>query len=107
QIITQPTSQTVAPGANATFSVTATGTAPLSYQWQFNGQNLANNAYYIGATSNVLTIVGVAAVEVGSYRVIVSNSGGSTTSTSVGLGLQGCTPAPPGLIAWYKAEGNA
>jgi hypothetical protein len=107
QIITQPASQTVAFGANATFSVAATGTGPLSYQWQLNGQNLANNGHYVGATSSVLTIVGVAPVDVGTYRVIVSNSAGSTTSATAALAAQGCTPAPPGLIAWYKAEGNA
>jgi hypothetical protein len=41
-ITSQPQSQIVLPGANVTFSVTATGPAPLSYQWQFNGTNLPN-----------------------------------------------------------------
>src|SRR5207253_6083338 len=36
-ITTQPASQTVSTGQTATFTVTATGTAPLSYQWQKNG----------------------------------------------------------------------
>ena len=36
-ITTQPASQTVSTGQKATFTVTATGTAPLSYQWQKNG----------------------------------------------------------------------
>ena len=36
-ITSQPSSQSVATGAAATFSVVATGTAPLSYQWQIGG----------------------------------------------------------------------
>ena len=107
QITTQPASQTVALGTTASFSVVATGTAPLSYQWQLNGQNLVGNTHYVGTTSNVLTIAGVAPVDIGNYRVIVSNGGGSVTSATAALAAQGCTPAPPGLIAWYKAEGNA
>ncbi|HEX2711997.1 MAG TPA: immunoglobulin domain-containing protein, partial [Candidatus Acidoferrales bacterium] len=45
-IMTQPTSQTVPPGQTATFSVGATGTAPLSYQWRKNGVAIS------GATSS-------------------------------------------------------
>ena len=39
-ITAQPTNLSVVEGANASFSVTASGTAPLSYQWQFNGAAL-------------------------------------------------------------------
>ncbi|KAB2645128.1 MAG: immunoglobulin domain-containing protein, partial [Verrucomicrobia bacterium] len=45
---TQPTSQTVTAGANVNFNVTASGTAPLSYQWRLNGANIS------GATSATL-----------------------------------------------------
>ena len=48
-ITTQPANQTVSVGQTATFSVTATGTAPLSYQWQKNQVNIA------GATSSSFT----------------------------------------------------
>ena len=41
-ITVQPTSQTNGVGTTATLAVTATGTAPLSYQWQVNGTNLVN-----------------------------------------------------------------
>src|SRR5882762_3404018 len=40
-ITTPPASQTVTAGQTATFAVVATGTAPLSYQWQKNGANIA------------------------------------------------------------------
>jgi sugar lactone lactonase YvrE len=42
-ITTQPQSQTVAVGSNATFSVTVSGTGPFTYQWQLNGTNLPND----------------------------------------------------------------
>ena len=107
-ILSQPADTTVHLGANATFTVTAGGSAPLSYQWQFNGQNLANSAHIVGATSNVLTIVNAGFSDAGSYRVVISNAAGSISSFLVGLSLfESCAPAPPGLMAWYKAEGNA
>ena len=40
QILTSPSSQTVNVGSNVTFSVSASGTAPMSYQWLFNGGNM-------------------------------------------------------------------
>jgi len=49
-ISSQPTNLTVNVGSNATFSVGATGTPPLFYQWQFNATNLN------GATNSTLTI---------------------------------------------------
>ena len=51
-ITTQPQSQTVTAGANVTFSVAATGSGTLSYQWRRNGVNIAgaNSASYTLAT---------------------------------------------------------
>ncbi|MGA2175910.1 MAG: immunoglobulin domain-containing protein, partial [Verrucomicrobiota bacterium] len=42
-ITVQPQDQTVAVGGNVTFSVGVSGTAPFTYQWQFDGTNLANS----------------------------------------------------------------
>jgi hypothetical protein len=78
-ITTQPVSQTVAVGATVSFTVIATGTAPLSYQWQKNGANLA------GATSATLTLANVTSANAGSYRVIVRNSASAVTSTAATL----------------------
>ncbi len=74
-------SQVVPAGSNATFTVAATGTAPLSYQWEFNGVDIA------GATSATFTITNVTTANAGSYTVIVSNAEGSATSTSATLAL--------------------
>jgi glucose/arabinose dehydrogenase len=76
----QPASQTVAVGQSATFSVSASGTAPLSYQWQRNAADIAgaNNASY--------TLAGAAAGDSGAqFRVVVSNVAGSATSNAATL----------------------
>jgi len=73
-ITTQPQSQVVIAGTNVTLSVTATGTAPLSYQWQRNSVNLP------GATSPTLPLANVTRATTGSYVVQVSNPGGTTAS---------------------------
>lgn len=74
-IQTQPQSQTVTEGDNATFTVVATGTAPLIYQWYFN-----TNTTLVNATNTTLTITNADSGDVGSYSVVVSNSVGSVTS---------------------------
>jgi hypothetical protein len=76
----QPTAQSVPSGQSARFSVTATGSAPLSYQWLENGTALA------GATSSTYTTPTTTAADDGEmFSVMVSNSAGSVTSGSVRL----------------------
>jgi hypothetical protein len=57
------------------FSVGAAGTAPLAYQWRFNGTNIA------GATNSSLTIGVTVSANIGSYTVVVTNGSGSVTSS--------------------------
>jgi hypothetical protein len=78
-IATQPSSQTATQGLNATFSVVASGTEPLSYRWRFNGTALS------GATNSVLTLSNVQTNQGGSYTVVVTNSWGSVTSAMATL----------------------
>ena len=80
-IITQPQSQTVGYLSNATFTVTATGTAPLTYQWFFNGTNI------IGANATNLIVPNVSPTNTGNYLVVVSNISGSLTSQVASLSL--------------------
>ena len=61
-------------GSNVTFIVTATGTLPLSYQWRFNGTNLAY------ATASAYTCTNAQTTDAGSYSVVVSNIAGTATS---------------------------
>jgi alpha-tubulin suppressor-like RCC1 family protein len=64
-------------GTNVTFTVGATGTPPLAYQWQFAGTNL------IGATNASLSLVNIQPANSGSYQVIITNAYGSTNSSAI------------------------
>jgi hypothetical protein len=88
----QPQNITNRVGAVASFSVTATGTAPLNYQWQHEGTNLTDNAQFSGSLTNSLTITNLLTSDAGYYRVIVANSCGSITSTAAYLTV---TSPPP------------
>ncbi len=85
QITSPPLSQTISAGGTATFGVTASGTGPLAYQWQFNGANLADGARISGSTSNVLSVSALLGPDAGDYRAVVTNPFGSTTSTAATL----------------------
>ena len=87
-ISTQPASATVLVGASANFSVTASGSTPLSYQWSKSTDGGANYSAIGGATSATYTIGSVALSDAGSYRVVVTNSAGSATSNAAVLTVQ-------------------
>jgi hypothetical protein len=107
QILVQPTNLAVLAGSNAAFSVTATGTAPLSYQWSLNGTNLADSAHIIGSSTPALTILNAQRSDAGTYRVTVTNLYGVAVSSNAVLTVVPvCVPPPAGLIGWWKGEGN-
>lgn len=85
-ILTQPHSQVVSNGADVVFSVTAAGTAPLAYQWRFNGADIG------GETGSILMLDNVQTSAAGTYTVFVSNAVGSTTSQPATLTV---TDEPP------------
>jgi hypothetical protein len=85
-ITTPPQSQTIATGSNAVFIVIAGGTAPLGYQWLFNGTNLS------GANANVFTIYNVQFTNTGNYSVLVTNTIGSVTSSIAVLTVSNFPP---------------
>lgn len=85
-----PASTTVAPGANATLSVQATGTGALRYQWRRNGVAL------VSATAASLPIAAVSAANAGDYTVIVTDNNGPITSRAARLVVD--TPRPGRLI---------
>lgn len=79
RITQQPINQMVNEGVNANFSVTATGTGPVSYQWYFNDQPLT------GATSAQLNLAATSSANSGQYHVRVSNGGSSANSSKATL----------------------
>jgi hypothetical protein len=78
-ITTQPQSQSVTAGANVTFSVSVSGSAPFTYQWRKSGTNIA------GATSPTLSLNNVQPLQAGSYSVVVTNAAGTVTSANANL----------------------
>jgi hypothetical protein len=72
-----PTNQSAGPGTNVTLAVSASGAAPLSYFWQFNGINIP------GATTGTLTISNMQDSQAGSYTVVVSNLVSVTAAQAV------------------------
>jgi hypothetical protein len=82
-ITTQPADQTVTAGQRARLSVTATGTAPLHYQWTKNGVNIT------GATKASYTTPPTTAEDNGNlFSVAITNSAGSVTSNNATLTVQ-------------------
>ena len=87
-ITEQPTAKTVDPGATATFSVKATGTAPFSYQWMKNGTNILN------ATGKSYTTPAASSADnQAAFTVVVTNSHGSANSNQAMLSVN----VPPGI----------
>jgi len=76
----QPADQSVTVGQTATFAVTATGTSPLTYQWQEGGMAIAGST-----ASSYTTPAATLADSGGKFSVVISNSAGSTASNSATL----------------------
>ena len=87
-ITLQPSDQTNNGAATVTFSVQATGTAPLSYQWNFNG------APMLGQNSTNLVLGGIQSTQAGNYSVTITNAWGSTNSVNAVLTVAGSNPPP-------------
>lgn len=85
----QPLSSVVNAGGDASFTVAATGSPTLAYQWKRNGTDLP------GANSPTLNLTGVQAVDDAFYTVVVSNPAGSVSSSSVRLDV-----VEPTILTW-------
>jgi hypothetical protein len=101
-ITAQPADQHVVIGSTATFSVTASGTTPLAYQWQKGGAAIA------GASAASYTTAAIALADDGSvYSVVVSNSAGSVTSAGAKLSVAAGTTMTRGVdVTTYKNDLN-
>ena len=101
-ITAQPVSQVVPIGETATFTVTATGTAPLSYQWGENGQPIAG-ATGASYTTSPVALGANGSTAVGTFQVTVSNASSSATSNAVTLAAGPRSPKP-GDIRYLSFE---
>ncbi len=96
-ITTQPTNQAVAAGTSVSLVAVATGTPPLTYQWQEQGTNLiwtnlVNGGNISGVTNATLTVNNAQTTNSGNYQLIVTNFAGSVTSSVVALTVTNAFP---------------
>ena len=87
-ILTQPQNVTVNAGVSATFTTTAAGTAPFSYQWRFG----ASQTNISGATASSYTRSNAQTNTAGNYSVVITNSSGSVTSAIAVLTVNSTAP---------------
>jgi hypothetical protein len=87
--------QAVLPGGNATFTATAAGMAPLSYQWQREAigsstwTNLSNGGAYSGSSTAVLSVASATSEMNGDlFRCVITNAGASATTSPVTLAVE-------------------
>ncbi|HEY6621689.1 MAG TPA: PQQ-binding-like beta-propeller repeat protein [Steroidobacteraceae bacterium] len=101
-ITAQPIGQHVVVGRTATFTVSATGAAPLSYQWQRGTTPIAG-----ATTSSYTTAATTLADDTSTFQVVVSNSAGSVTSNGVTLMVAAGTATVRGVdVTTYKNDLN-
>ena len=96
-IITQPSSTTNYTTQTSTFGVSASGIAPLAYQWKVQSSgsyvNLSNGGQYSGVTNTTLSISSLALTNATNYEVVVTNSFGSVTSPAAALTVSNAVPS--------------
>ena len=92
-IMSQPQSLVLQAGSVAVFNVTATGVPAPTYQWYFNGTNIAN------ATGGSYTIPSASVTDSGVYNVVVANSLGFEISSNAVLTVYATPAASLGLSA--------
>ncbi|MGZ4974091.1 MAG: immunoglobulin domain-containing protein, partial [Limisphaerales bacterium] len=98
RLVTQPVSRLVGVGSNVTFTVTAAGLSPLTYQWLNNGGPI------LGATTSAYSITNVQLTDAGTYAVIVTNGYGSVTSSNAVLSID---TTPPSITAQPSSKSTA
>ncbi|MEO6001661.1 MAG: ExeM/NucH family extracellular endonuclease [Opitutus sp.] len=93
-IITEPQSLSVTEGGAAQFTVAASGTEPLVYQWRKGTTILSDAGNLTGTNSTMLTLSPVALADAGNYNVVVTNGAGSKTSMDAALTVNPAVSAP-------------
>jgi len=90
--VNPPNNQTVLPGGNATFTVTATGMPPLSYQWQREAigsstwANLSDGGAYSGSATATLTVGSATTAMNGDlFRCVITDASTAVTTSAVAL----------------------
>src|SRR5208337_4055880 len=96
-----PTSQSVAPGATATFTAAATGNPTPTVQWQVSTNAGSTFSNISGATSTTYSFTASSAQTSDQFRAVFTNSQGSATTTAAALTVSTTLPAPTDVQAVY------
>ncbi len=99
-ITDQPQDAEVEAYGSALFSVSTSGTTPISFQWTFNGTNIPN------ATSDILSVTNITPANLGAYAVIVTNDYGSVTSSNANLYMYPYLETPFSGAITYWGQSN-
>ncbi|MFN0138067.1 MAG: immunoglobulin domain-containing protein [Phycisphaerae bacterium] len=105
-VTAQPANQTLFPESLASFTVGASGTGPLSYQWRRAGANLTDNGHIAGATTATLTITNVQPADAGAYDVVITDVCGSIASTPASLTVNPDCSRPP-FTSFYTFDSTS
>lgn len=101
RITTQPVNQILNAGSSASLSVTATGTAPISYQWYKNGSAIS------GATASALKFSSATTGNSGKYYCVIKNPGSSATSSTASLSITSAAKTGSVQINWARPTTRA
>jgi pectate lyase len=96
-INTQPADQNVFVNQNASFSVAASGSSPLAYQWFYNSDTALT-----GATNSSLLLTNVSTDDAGDYQVVITNAYGAVTSSPATLSV--IVPEPPSITSQPSSQ---
>ncbi|HZV35426.1 MAG TPA: immunoglobulin domain-containing protein [Verrucomicrobiae bacterium] len=102
-ITSQPQSLSLVAGNSAGFSVGATGSTPLGFQWYLNSSPLSDNGRITGSQTANLVITNLLVADAGNYQVMITNAYGSSNSAAAALSVSKATPVitwtnPPALV---------
>ncbi len=118
-ITSSPVPVAILVGSNASFSVVASGTGPITFQWQRNNVNVVNGVQasgstFGGVTAATLSITAAAPGDTGNYRCVITSPCGSQNTATAALvpatnlgtssnnTLTGSLPMPANSIRWFR-----
>jgi uncharacterized repeat protein (TIGR03803 family) len=108
-VVSGPVSQTVLAGTTVSLEVQVTGDAPLFFQWQENGTNLADGGNLSGSSTSTLTIASATVANSGTYSVVVSNALNWVSSAGAVLAVLPITVpgTSRGILHVFNADSNS
>ena len=98
QILSEPASQIAPAGSTVSFSVSAEGAPPLSYQWEKNGLPLNDAGNVSGSATATLTLGTVSTADEGAYSVTVNSASGTASSSTATLTVYAAVSGATNLV---------